>query len=608
MRKIYLFLIAFLMVSCAEEKHTTSNSTSSNLTHQVTFKNGEEVLKIITVSHGGAASYFDEIPTRSYDNNTYQYDFIGWDSELNNIQNDLIVNATYQVIKNEEIEANDYIYRPIYDEAISSLIGYEVRFYNNMDFDGDLFIPSTYNNLPILRIGEACFMDCLIKNIAIPNTVKVIDAYAFNSCENIEKLEFPDSCKVLYNAAIYYDNNLTKINLNSIEFIGVDNFHICPKLLTISVSDNNVNFSSKQGVLYNKDLSSLIKVPEHVSSVNIENVTTNLYEESLSRLNAIETVVLPNSITTLPVKAFFESKVKHIEIKGNVKVIEPRTFSHCVNLETIVLPNELVEIKDHAFYHCESLTSINLSNTIKSIGDFAFAYCHKLEVFYIPSSLTNLGYGALDEQDSLTKFEVGSDNKHFKSYNSCLYSFDLKTLIRVPQTMSTIEFSKEIDTIGSGAFYKCQNFTSLVLPETITSIESYAFYFMNKIYQLNVPDSVTTIEEGAFENMEELIYVHLPNQLTVIERSMFENCPLLQEVNIPKGVTGIKDNVFYNCINLPVLTLSKNIKSFGKDTFAACNMLDTIYYEGSQSDWSKIANRDISGLTSETEIIFNHEM
>lgn len=616
MRKRYLLFVLLLIVSC-DGGHSSSNSSASNSssisnsissTHQVTFINGQEVIKIVTVPHGGTASYIGEIPTKVHTDSTYQYDFIGWDSSLNNIQNDLIVNATYQVIKNEEIEVDDYIYRPIYDEAISSLVGYEVRFYNDMDFDGDLYIPTTYDNLPILRIGEACFMDCLMKNVTIPNTVKVIDAYAFNSCENIEKLEFPDSCKVLYNAAVYYDNNLTEINLNNIEFIGIDNFHICPKLLTISVSDNNVNFSSKQGVLYNKDLSTLIKVPENMSSVTIENVTTGLYEEALSRLNAIDTIVLPSSITILPMKAFFESKVKHIEIKGDIKVIEPRTFSHCVKLESIVLPNGLVKIKDHAFYHCESLTTINLSDTIESIDDFAFAYCYKLESFYIPASLKNLGYGALDEQDSLLKFEVSSENKSFKSYNSCLYSFDLKTLIRVPQTLADIEFSNEIVTIGSGAFYKCQEFTSLTLPETITSIESFAFYFMNRIYQLNIPDSVVTIEEGAFENMEELIYIHLPNQLTVIEKSLFENCPLLQEVNIPYGVTEIKDNVFYNCINLPVLTLSKNVKSFGKDTFAACNMLDTIYYEGSQSDWNKIANRDISGLTSETEVIFNHEM
>lgn len=605
MRKIYLLLIALLIVSC-DGKDNSNKSISSNFTHQVTFKNGQQILKTITVPHGEIASYNEEIPTKSSTNNNYQYDFIGWDVTLDNVQSDLIANATYQVIENKEIEVNDFIYRPIYDETITSLIGYELRFYNNMDFAGDLILPSTYNNLPILRIGEACFMDCLIKNITIPDTVKVIDAYAFNSCENIEKLEFPNSCKVLYNAAIYYDNNLTKINLNNIEFIGIDNFHICPKLLDISVSKNNPNFSCKKNILYNKDLSTLIKVPENLESVEIESVTTKLCEESLSRLNAAEEIILPNSITTLPQKTFFESKVKHIEIKGDIKVIEPRTFSHCTKLETIVLPDGLKEIKNHAFYHCESLTSINLSNTIKSIGDFAFAYCYKLETFYIPSSLTTLGYGALDEQDSLVRFDVNNDNKFFKTYHSCLYSYDLKTLIRVPQTFNSIDFSNEIETIGSGAFYKCQNFTSLTLPETITLIENYAFYFMNKIYQLNIPDSVITIEEGAFENMEELIYIHLPINLTIIEKSLFENCPLLQEVNIPKNVTEIKDNVFYNCINLPSLTLPKSVISFGKDTFAACNMLDIIYYEGSSTEWNNIKNRDISGLTNETEIIYNY--
>ena len=108
--------------------------------------------------------------------------------------------------------------------------------------------------------------------------------------------------------------------------------------------------------------------------------------------------------------------------------------------------------------------------------------------------------------------------------------------------------------------------------------------------------------------MEILVDIHLPINLTIIEKNLFDSCPLLQEVNIPYKVTEIKDNAFFNCINLPSLTLSKNITSFGKDTFAACNMLDLINYEGSQSDWSKIKNRDISGLSDETEIVFDYQI
>ena len=600
--KNLLLITTFLLFSC---NNTTS---SSNGKHQVIFKNGNEILKTLEVNHGENALFNEDLPTKESTDKNYIYDFIGWDHSLKNIQSDLVINAIYQVIKDEEIEDGDFLYRPIYDESISSLTGYELRFYNNLEFEGDLIVPSQYNNLPILRIGEACFMDTLISNISLPETIKVIDAYAFNSCENLQSLNIPNECKILKNAAIFYDNNLTNISLNNLEFIGTDNFHICPKLESLSINENNINFTIENNILYNYDFSSLIKVPEHLSNVTINNQTTKLEEEALSRLNNVTKLIIPESIETISKKAFFESRIEEITIEGNITTIEDQTFSHCINLKKISLPNTIEIINYRAFYHCEKLEDISLPDTLKSIGDFSFAYCYNLKDFYIPSSLNNIGYGALDGQDSLTRFTINDNNKSFKVFDDCLYSSDYSKLIRVPQTKDSIIYHEDVKIIGSGAFYKCQEFTEFNLPDDITTIEDYAFYFVNTVYHLNIPDSVLTIGEGAFQNMEILVDIHLPINLTIIEKNLFDGCPLLQEVNIPYKVTEIKDNAFFNCINLPSLTLSKNITSFGKDTFAACNMLDLINYEGSQSDWSKIKNRDISGLSDETEIVFDYQI
>jgi len=609
MRKNLLFIISIasvFLVSCNSDN--TSNSVKPGTTYTVTFKNGDDVLETKIVPHGEAVNFSGEIPQKESNNQDFSFDFVGWDKPHEKVQGDLVLNASYQAIKNEEIEVGDYIYRPIYNETLSSLIGYEIRYYNDLDYEGNLVAPKAYNNLPILRIGEGCFMDCKIKTLSLPNTIKVIDAYAFNSCENIQELSFPDSCKVLYNAAIFYDNNLTSVNLNSLEFIGIDNFHICPKLRTLSVSAQNVSFSVENNILYSKNFATLIKAPENLENIVINDLTKELESESLSRLNAAKEVIVPASISVIPEKTFFEAKIEKVELQGDINTIESQTFSHCTKLKQIVLPSNLKEIKDRAFYHCESLIEINIPESLKSIGDFSFAYCYKLEEFYVPSSLISIGYGALDEQDSLKKFVVNTNNKSFKVYDNCLYSDDFTSLLRVPQMKDSIDFNENIKIIGSGAFYKCQKFAVLELPETIELIQDYAFYFMNNIYHMSIPDSVKTIEEGAFQNMEILIDIHLPSGLTSIAKGLFENCPLLQEVNIPYGVTNIGDNAFSNCINLPMLVISKNLKSFGKDTFAACNMLDTIKYEGSSSDWSKIKNRDISGLTAETEIIYNFEI
>ncbi len=79
---------------------------------------------------------------------------------------------------------------------------------------------------------------------------------------------------------------------------------------------------------------------------------------------------------------------------------------------------------------------------------------------------------------------------------------------------------------------------------------------------------------------------------------------MLIEVNIPLKVKRIEQEAFINCINLPSLKISKSLEFIGKDAFAACNILDNIYYEGNESDWLNI-NKTNSGLTEETIIHYN---
>lgn len=582
---------------------TSCKPSSNKIT--VTFKNGDETLEIVT-GEKGLIIYDGDIPSRMSDDSNFEYDFIGWNKDLSKIKNNCVINSTYQAIKLDEFDDGEYTYREIYNDSLTTLIGYEIRYYNNFEYDGTLSLPETYNNLPILRIGEACFMDTLISEIALPSTIRVIDSYAFNTIENLTSLNIPDSCRVIKNASIFYASKLTTINLNRVEFIGIDNFHLCPKLDQIMTNPSNNTFTSENGVLYTKDYSTLIKVAENVSSLHLNDKLRILKEESLSRLMNLEYVEIPKNVSEIPTKLFFESKVKRVSLKGNIKIIGERAFSHCKSMEEIELPNTIQIILDRAFYHCESLLTITLPNSLESIGEFSLAYCYSLQALTIPSSLKEIGYGALDEQSSLQRFIVDENNNYFSSFDDCLYSNDYSELLRVPETKENIVFNDSTTIIGSGALYKCQNISELEIPNTIVEIKDYAFYFMNNINNLNIPDTVLIIGEGAFQSMEELTSIHLPVNLLSIEKALFANCPLLQEVNIPRKITIIKDDAFNYCINLPILTLPKSITSFGKDTFAACDNLNLINFEGTSSEWSKIANRDICGLTSETTIVFNY--
>ena len=66
-------------------------------------------------------------------------------------------------------------------------------------------------------------------------------------------------------------------------------------------------------------------------------------------------------------------------------------FKDIVNLQQIILPEGLLEIKDNAFYGCYSLGNVSLPTTLKSIGEYAFYGCAGITEVVIPSNVNFIG-------------------------------------------------------------------------------------------------------------------------------------------------------------------------------------------------------------------------
>ena len=184
-------------------------------------------------------------------------------------------------------------------------------------------------NIPnsVTRIGKGAFYLCSsLVSIKIPNSVTSIGNDAFSDCSSLTSITIPDSVTSIGYGAFSNCRSLTSITIpDSVTSIGnrtgCQAFSWCSSLTNINVSDNNKNYSSIDGVLFNKDKTVIIKYPEGKESKSYK---------------------IPNSVTSIGIYAFSD---------------------YCSSLTSITIPDSVTSIGEYAFEGCRSLTNITYTGT-----------------------------------------------------------------------------------------------------------------------------------------------------------------------------------------------------------------------------------------------------
>ena len=161
----------------------------------------------------------------------------------------------------------------------------------------------------LTSIGISAFCDCSrLASITIPVKVTNIDNFAFWGC-GLTSVTFAEGSQLTSIGAWAFSecSVLTSITIPaSVTIIGENAFFSCSALPNINVEEGNTEYASENGVLFNKDKTTLLCYPagKTESSYNIPLAVTNISTNAFFKCSDLTSITIPASVTSIGYSSF----------------------------------------------------------------------------------------------------------------------------------------------------------------------------------------------------------------------------------------------------------------------------------------------------------------
>lgn len=404
---------------------------------------------------------------------------------------------------------------------------------------------------------------------------------------------------------------------DSINYISSNNpFIYCPSLKEIKVGSGNADFCLKDGVLFSKDMKTLVcyppkktgssyTVPDGVETI----ATAGIYSTELSEIK------LPSSLRSVGDYAFSTNhNLRAIDLTGTaVTDTGIALCADCPALTEAKLCPDTTIIDMGAFWGCTSLAEIEIPGKVTTIGQNAFMDTALTEV-RIPTSVTKIDYcafgyksgtdgnsypddsfiivgavnsaAAIYAHDSDTEYDY-QNNFTFMTKNEYISKKELAALDKATEGDYTYAM---VD--GEALIVQCNASDSdLKVPAELGGMPVTgafpAAFSTCTAERITLPEGFKKLREMSFYNCTYLKEVVLPQSMESVGNNCFDSCYLLETVDCG-GASEIGTQAFYNCESLRSITFSGSCKDFGSDMpFDTCTSLEDINVSGgSGGDYS----------------------
>ncbi len=382
---------------------------------------------------------------------------------------------------------------------------------------GDVTIPGTLGGVPVGIVGMGAFRNNdKITSVVLPDSVVVVDEWAFAGCSALTRLEGGASLETLPESAYADCENLN----NHILFAG-DTAHFA--------------LENDGAVCYNKDKTELLFVANDVSGAfNVPATVTCVRSGAFRNCAALEEVVFENPDAQIGAYA----------------------FAGCSSLKKVALPAHLTEIREGTFSGCAALNDVTIPAGLTAIGDGAFAGCAALPRFVIPENCLALGKGIFENCAALESVSV------------------FAPLTAVPDALfAGCSALKEtglpgtVKAVGERAFYGCAKLEDVGNVMTYTRFGRDAFtgtaWYAKQVDGIYIANGTLLFCKGAADKTVDLS----DKKITAIAPGAFENQTAPETVKLPEGLTEIGEFAFAGCEKLAAVEFAGAAK-IGASAFA----------------------------------------
>ena len=417
----------------------------------------------------------------------------------------------------------------------------------------------------LTSIGAEVFSGCeSLKEIVIPDGVTAIGSSAFSSCTSLEEIVIPDSVTTIDSWAFSSCTSLKEIVIpDGVTAIGSSAFSGCTSLAEITVSSDNKNYSSIDGVLFNKDGSELIVYPEGNGRITytVPDGVAQISGSAFSGCTSLAEIDIPDGVTNIGTRAFYGcTSLSKVKLPKNLTIIEANTFFGCSSLESIVIP--------------DGVTTIGTSSKYDPPYSSSFSGCTSLKEIVIPDSVTEIYESAFSDCTSLSKVKLSNNLTKIENriFSGCT---SLKEVV-IPDSVTKIY---------PAAFSGCTSLESVTIGSGVEQLDIDAFFedsnapaSCRRLANITVsPDNKTySSVDGVLFNKDksELLAYPIGNK-----RSSY---------TIPDGVAKIGVKAFYGCRYIETLTIPASVKEIEASALGNCYDIRTINYLGTREQWKEV--------------------